>query len=90
MSCRYDALLENTVADSKLPSWTTVNLNFRYDFGRSRWAPEQFNSLAAYLNITNVGDRVPDFYSGYGAGGINTTFFSGMGRQIELGVQMSF
>jgi len=90
VACPYDARLENTVASSRLPSWTTLTLNLRYDFGRSAWAPENFNSLAAYINITNVGDRVPDFYSGYGAGGVNSTFFSGMGRQLELGVQMSF
>jgi outer membrane receptor protein involved in Fe transport len=70
--------------------WTTLNLNFRYDFGLSNLGLDNFESLEAYFNITNVGDRVPDFYSGNGAGGINTTFFSGMGRQYELGVQMRF
>jgi hypothetical protein len=88
--CVYDPRLEGTVADSTLPSWTTLNLNFRYDFGLSNLGLDNFESLEAYFNITNVGDRVPDFYSGNGAGGINTTFFSGMGRQYELGVQMRF
>jgi iron complex outermembrane recepter protein len=82
--------LTNTVTRSDLPSWATLNLNVSYDFGRSSFALEQFDSLTAYLNIENIGDRIPDFYSGTGPGGINTTFFSGLGRQIRLGVRMEF
>lgn len=46
--------------------------------------------LEAYLNITNVSDRIPDFFSGTGAGGVNLSFFSGMDRQYKVGVQMRF
>jgi outer membrane receptor protein involved in Fe transport len=46
--------------------------------------------LSAYLNIDNVGDRIPTFFSGTGAGGINTALFSGMGRQYRMGVRMEF
>jgi outer membrane receptor protein involved in Fe transport len=67
-----------------------LNLNLRYDFSQSRLALDRFNGLQAFLNITNVGDRIPNFFSGTGAGGINTTFFSGLGRQYEIGVEMSF
>jgi outer membrane receptor protein involved in Fe transport len=73
-----------------LPSWTTLNLNFNYDFGRSRFNFDRFESLSAYLNITNVGDRIPNFFSGNGAGGLNTTYFSGMGREYRMGVRMEF
>jgi iron complex outermembrane receptor protein len=90
VSCPYDPRLENTVTKSTLPSWTTMNLNIAYDFSRSRRSFDAFESFQVYLNITNVGDRVPGFYSGWGAGGINSTYFSGMGRQYELGLQMTF
>src|SRR5690606_15530284 len=82
---------ENTVSDPDLPSWTTLNLSFNYDFGRSRALNfENFESLSAFINITNVGDRIPTFFSGTGPGGLNTTLFSGMGREYRLGVRMEF
>ena len=86
----YAANLSNTITDSTLPSWATLNLNFRYDFGQSSLTLNRFNSLEAYLNITNVADRIPGFFSGTGAGGLNTAYFSGMGRQYQLGMQMRF
>jgi outer membrane receptor protein involved in Fe transport len=86
----YAANLTNTISDSELPSWATLNLNLRYDFNQSRLAVDRFNGLHAFLNITNVGDRIPNFFSGTGPGGINTTFFSVLGRQYELGVEMRF
>ncbi|HEX6993786.1 MAG TPA: TonB-dependent receptor plug domain-containing protein [Gammaproteobacteria bacterium] len=81
---------DRTVSDPDLPSWATMNLNFSYDFARSPFAPRAFDGLSAFVNIENVGDRVPDFFSGNGPGGVNTTFFSGLGRQIRLGMRMEF
>ena len=86
----YAANLTNTITDSTLPSWATMNVNLRYDFSVSRLALDRFNGLQAFLNITNVGDRIPNFFSGTGPGGVNTTFFSGLGRQYEIGVEMKF
>ena len=86
----YDSTVERTVQVQDLPSWTTFNLNFNYDFGRSRLELNRFESLSAYLNIENVGDRVPGFFSGTGAGGINTSLFSAMGRAYRMGVRMEF
>ena len=79
-----------TVDNNDIPSWTTLNLNFNYDFGRSRFLLEQFESLNVYLNIENVGDRIPTFFSGIGAGGINTSLYSGFGRSYRMGVRMEF
>jgi len=67
-----------------------LTLNFNYDFGRSRLQLDRFEALSAYLNIENVGDRIPTFFSGTGAGGINTALFSGMGRSFRMGVRMEF
>ena len=86
----YASNIDRTVERSTLPSWTTLNLNFQYNFSRSRFAFDRFEDLSAYINIDNVGDRVPGFFSGSGAGGINTTFFSGLGRQYRMGVRMQF
>jgi hypothetical protein len=86
----YSANLTNTISDSALPSWATLNVNIGYDFNQSGRALSRFNGLRAFLNITNVGDRVPDFFSGTGPGGVNTAFFSALGRQYDLGVEMRF
>jgi hypothetical protein len=86
----YDPNVERTVSDGDTPSWTTLNLNFNYDFGLSRFQLDRFESLSAYFNIENVGDRVPTFFSGTGAGGINTSLYSALGRQYRLGVRMEF
>jgi outer membrane receptor protein involved in Fe transport len=87
----YDVTRDRTVTDSTLPSWATLNLNFSYDFSRSRLSFDRFRSLELYMNIENVGDRIPDFFSSNnGIGGLNTTYFSGMGRQYRMGVRMSF
>ena len=40
--------------------------------------------------VENIGDRTPDFFSGTGAGGINTSLYSGLGRQYRMGVRMEF
>ena len=80
----------STVTDGDLPSWATLNLNFEYDFSRSALSFERFESLSVFLNVENVGNRTPDFFSGTGAGGINTTYFSGIGREYRMGVRMQF
>lgn len=57
------ANLTNTVSNSTLPSWTTLNVNIGNDFNQSGGALSRFHGLRVLLNITNVG-RVPDFFSG--------------------------
>jgi outer membrane receptor protein involved in Fe transport len=79
-----------TVTEGNLPSWATLNLTFEYDFSRSGLSFDRFEALSVYMDIDNVGNRAPDFFSGTGAGGVNTTYFSGIGRQYELGVRMEF
>ena len=86
----YDPNLRSTITTNDLPSWATLNVNLSYDFSRSRFSFDRFEELQAYFNIENIGDRVPDFFSGTGSGGVNTTYFSGMGRQYRLGVRMQF
>jgi outer membrane receptor protein involved in Fe transport len=84
----YDPDITGTVNASALPSWATWNLNFSYDFSRSRFDFERFEALSAFINITNVADRIPGFLSGRNAGGLNTTYYSGLGRQYHIGVRM--
>ena len=86
----YDPDVERTVSEGETPSWTTLNLNFSYDFGRSRFQLDRFESLTAYFNIENVGYRTPTFFSGTGAGGINSSLFSAIGRQYRMGIRMEF
>jgi outer membrane receptor protein involved in Fe transport len=86
----YDPTILGTVSAGALPSWTTLNLNFNYDFSRSRFQFDRFESLSVYMDVDNAGDRIPDFFSGRNAGGLNTTYFSGLGRQYNLGVRMEF
>src|SRR5690606_17515620 len=72
----YHPNRDRTVTSNELPSWTTLNLNISYDFGRSRRVSlDRFESLNVFLNIDNVGDRIPTFFSGTGAGGLNTALF---------------
>jgi hypothetical protein len=86
----YDPNVTSTATYGALPSWTTFNLQFSYDFGRSRFSFDRFETLSAFFNIDNVADRIPGFFSGRDAGGINATYFSGMGRQYNMGVRMAF
>jgi hypothetical protein len=86
----YNTDLRSTITSNDLPSWATLNVNVGYDFSASRFSFDRFEELQVYLNVENIGDRVPDFFSGTGAGGINTTYFSGMGRQYRLGMRMQF
>ena len=86
----YDPDVTDTVSYSALPSWTTVNLNLSYDFARSNFDFNRFESLSVFLNIDNVGDRIPGFFSGRQAGGLNTLYFSGLGRQYNIGARMEF
>jgi hypothetical protein len=87
---QYAPGLRGTITRGDLPSWTTLNVNLTYDFSRSRFAFDRFEELETYINIENIGDRTPDFFSGTSAGGVNATYFSGMGRQYRLGVRMQF
>ena len=82
--------LNQTITNNDLPSWATLNVNLEYDFSRSRMQMDRFESLRVYLNVTNIGDRVPDFFSGSGSGGVNTTFFNTQGRTYSTGVRMQF
>ena len=86
----YEPGLRGTITRGDLPSWTTLNVNIAYDFSRSRLSFDRFEQLQAYLNIENIGDRTPDFFSGTSAGGVNATYFNGMGRQYRLGLRMQF
>ena len=86
----YDTNLRSTITSNDLPSWATLNVNLSYDFSASRFSFDRFEQLQTYFNIENIGNRIPDFFSGTGAGGINTTYFSGMGRQYRVGVRMQF
>jgi iron complex outermembrane recepter protein len=87
----YDPNVTDTVTFGGLPSWTTLNLNFSYDLASApRFNFSRFGDMTVFFNITNVADKTPDFFSGRGAGGVNTTYFSGMGRQFNLGARMQF
>jgi hypothetical protein len=86
----YDQSRSHMVSYNELPSWTTVNLNFEYDFSRSALSLDRFQSLSAYFNIDNVADKIPDYLTGNGTGAQNTTFFSVMGRTYRMGVRMQF
>ena len=87
----YDPDVTDTVSFGDLPSWTTANLNFNYDFSRSpRFQFDRFEAMSVYLNIENVANKLPDFFSGRQAGGVNTTYFGALGRQYDLGVRMQF
>jgi outer membrane receptor protein involved in Fe transport len=87
---QYAPGLRGTITRGDLPSWTTLNVNLSYDFSASRFSFDRFEQLQTYLNITNIGNRTPDFFSGTSAGGVNATYFNGMGRQYALGVRMQF
>ena len=67
-----------------------MNLNFSYEFSASRFSFDNFEQLQAYVTIDNAADKTPDFFSGTGPGGVNPTYFSGLGRQYRLGVRMQF
>lgn len=86
----YDASRAQMVTYNELPSWTTLNLNFEYDFARSGLSLDRFEGLSAFINIDNVGDKVPDYFTGNGTGAQNTTYFSVMGRTYRMGVRMQF
>jgi outer membrane receptor protein involved in Fe transport len=86
----YDPARGQMVTDNDLPSWTTLNLTFEYDFSRSAASMERFESLSVYFDIDNVADKVPEQFTGNGTGAQNTTFFSIMGRTYRLGARMQF
>lgn len=86
----YASNIDRTILNAELPSWTTLNLNLEYAFSRSQFSFDRLRDLSVYVNVDNAGDRIPSFLSGTGPGGINTTFFSGLGRQYRMGVRMHF
>ncbi len=79
-----------TISNNTMPSWTTWNTTFNYNFGQSRLAPQMFTDLSVSLNIDNLFDKQPNFWSGGNTGGVNTRFFNGMGRTYRLGLRMGF
>jgi hypothetical protein len=86
----FDPTRSQMITSNKLPSWTTVNLTFEYDFSRSRFNFDRFNTLSIYLDIDNVTDKLPDMLTGNGTGGQNPTFFSVMGRTMQVGARLAF
>lgn len=86
----YDNTRGQMVTYNELPSWTTLNLNFEYDFARSAMQLDRFEGLSVFLNIDNVGDRVPDYFTGNGTGAQNNTYFSILGRTYRMGMRMTF
>jgi hypothetical protein len=86
----FDPTRSQMVTNNHLPSWTTLNLTFEYDFSRSRFEFDRFNQLSIYLDIDNVADKIPDQLTGNGTGAQNTTFFSVMGRTMQLGARLAF
>lgn len=87
---RWGAERWYTMDINKLPSWTTWNATFSYDFARSRSAPARFSTMNLQLVVDNVFDKQPSFWSGGGIGGVNTRFFSGMGRAYRLRLNTEF
>ena len=79
-----------TVTSNELPSWTTLNLTFEYDFSSSRFSFDRFESLSVYMDIDNATDKMPDRFTGNGTGAQNSTFFSIMGRTYRVGARMQF
>ncbi len=79
-----------TVSQNRMPAWTTWNTSVGYNFGQSRFAPQRFSELNVSLNIDNVFDKQPNFWSGGHVAGVNTRFYSGMGRTYRLGLRMGF
>ena len=69
----YAPGLRGTITDSTTPSWTTLNLNFSYDFSSSRFSFDNFEELQAYITIDNAANKTPDFFSGTGPGGVYAT-----------------
>jgi len=78
-----------TLSRNDLPSWTTWNTTLRYDLGRLGFA-DKLDSIDVSLTVDNVFDKQPDFWSGGNIAGVNTRFYSGIGRSYRLGLQMEF
>ncbi len=79
-----------TISQNRMPSWTTWNSTIAYDFNQSRFALNRLNELSVSLNIDNVFDKQPNFWSGGNIAGVNTRFFNGIGRAYRLNVRMGF
>ncbi len=79
-----------TISMNEMPAWTLWNTSVSYNFGQAGMAPQAFNDLSVSLNIDNVFDKQPNFWSGGHVAGVNTRFYSGMGRTYRLGLRMGF
>ncbi len=79
-----------TISQNRMPSWTTWNSTISYDFNQSRFAVDRLNQLSVSLNIDNMFDKQPNFWSGGRIAGVNTRFYNGIGRAYRLNVTMGF
>jgi iron complex outermembrane receptor protein len=86
---RWGPELWYTMDINTLPSWTTWNATFNYDFAQSRRAFGSFSSFRLGLVVDNVFDRQPGFWSG-GANGVNQRFFNGIGRSYRVNLNVEF
>ncbi len=87
---RWGPDLHFTTNMNRMPSWTTWNTTLNFDFNQSRFSLDRFNELSVSLNVDNVFDKQPNFWSGGGIAGVNTRFFSGIGRAYRLNMRMGF
>lgn len=79
-----------TLSRNELPSWTTWNTTLRYDLGLIGFASDRLDAIEVSFTIDNVFDRQPEFWSGGNIAGVNTRYYSGIGRSYRLGLQMEF
>lgn len=86
----YDPSLDNTINKPTLPSWTVYNLHFTYSFADSPFSGDRLSGLELYAHVDNVFNKMPEFYSGRNAGGINSVYYSGLGRQYQIGMHYQF
>lgn len=86
----YDPSLDNTIDKPTVPSWTIFNLHFNYAFATSPFSGGKLDGLELYAHVNNVANKMPGMYTGRNAGGINAVYYSGLGRQYQLGMQYKF
>jgi len=86
----YDPSLDNTINKPTIPDWTVYSLHFNYSFADSPFAGDRFSGLQLYAHINNITNKMPGYYTGRNAGGINAVLYSGLGRQYQIGMQYRF
>ncbi|MNL41878.1 TonB dependent receptor [compost metagenome] len=74
--------MTNVVGQTKVDSFTTVNLFGAYDLGLGG----VFSDTSVTLNLDNVFDEEPPFYNA--AGG--TANGSTLGRMVSVGIRKTF